>query len=66
MNLEMYTFEDGDGHTVEFTTQNFQEAKEYAITHSLKLIANTYEFSDSEVLADYTPPKKRRRPRRKK
>lgn len=65
MTLEMYTFEDADGHTVEFTTRDIEEAKRYARENKLKLIAQIFEWSESELVEDNTPPKKRRRPRRK-
>ena len=53
--IEQYTFEDANGHEYgSFTTFNITEAREYAQANKVRLVANTYEFSDSELVEDYT------------
>ena len=54
MGIRVYTFEQKDGTKPEFTTQDPNEAKKYAQDNGLKMIANDYEFSDSELVEDYT------------
>jgi len=38
----------------EFYTEDYEEAKGYAAEHRLMVIANSYEWADSEPLEDYT------------
>lgn len=56
--ITIYTFEDADGRPVEHAGQmtNPMEADGYGRIHRLKVIANEYEFNDSELIADYTQP----------
>jgi hypothetical protein len=62
MNIEIYCFEDADGNSVDyFTTQNIEAARRYAIDNGYALIARMFEYSDSELVEDYRPKKKRRR-----
>ena len=52
--IEVYVFEDKDGNPDGFSTQNAIEAKEYAERRSLVWYVNKYEFSDSELVQDFT------------
>jgi hypothetical protein len=57
MDIHLYTLEDKDGNEVicaggEF--DSFAEAKSAAQEHRARLIDNTYEWSDSEMVEDYT------------
>lgn len=54
MSIEVYVFEDKDGNLKEWQTQNRVEAKEYAQKWGLVWIAITYEYSDREVVQDFT------------
>jgi len=55
MDIEVYTFEDADGDAFgSWTTQDISEARHYAIRHRLRIIANVYEWTDSELVEDYT------------
>lgn len=53
MNIERYVFEDKDGNRDEFTTFDAKEAKEYAYDNEMLWLAETYEFSDSEIVKDF-------------
>ena len=55
MSIEVYVFEDKDGNPDGWQTQNGVEAKEYAQKWGLVWIALTYEYSDREVVQDFTP-----------
>jgi hypothetical protein len=53
--ITVYTVEGRDGKEVEsFSTQDYEEARTYAQQHSLRVIANEHEFSDSYPVDDYT------------
>lgn len=52
--LEVYSFEDVDGVEQTYITPDPTEAKAYARKYALKMIANVYEFVDSEVVEDNT------------
>jgi hypothetical protein len=55
MKLTVYAFEDGDGQEFgTFTTQDYPEAKSYAIRNGLRVVARNFEYSDTEYLDDYT------------
>ena len=55
MTLTVYTFKDAAGNEFgDFNTQDYDAAKEYAQRYRLLVIGNTYEWSDSEPLDDYT------------
>lgn len=55
MTIEVYSFQDADGDAAtDWTTQNVTEAKDYARTHGYRLIANIYEWVDSEMVEDHT------------
>lgn len=53
-SISLYSFEDADGVEPSFTTQDFREAQRYARENNLKLIDNTFEWADSEVVEDNT------------
>lgn len=61
--IEVYTFEDREGHEQSFTTQNPTEAAAHGERHGLRVISNRYEFSDSELAWDYTEAKGNAEPR---
>jgi len=54
-NIEVYTFEDKEGNESDYSTQDYQEAEEYAKEYGYMIIANIYEWQDSELVKDYTP-----------
>jgi hypothetical protein len=55
LELELYTFEDADGNSFgTFTTTDPSDARRYASEHGLRMVANTFIWSDSELAADYT------------
>lgn len=47
--------EDTEYPHTDFYTQDYEKAKRYAEDNRLLLIANTYEWADSELLEDYAP-----------
>ena len=56
----VYTFEAGPGVEMaypdaELWTRDYQEARKYAQEHGYRVIANEYEFEDSELIDDFTP-----------
>ena len=53
--ITVYTFEDERGREQGFMTQDWVEAKAYALEYQLLVIANEYEFSDSEPVLDARP-----------
>jgi len=51
----LYTFEDAQGYEWgSYSTSTWADANEYAMTYRLRVIENTFEWSDSELVADYT------------
>lgn len=55
MEIILYTFEDRDGQPVDFKSfHTFDEANDYAQVHALRLIQETYEYTDSVILHDFT------------
>ena len=50
--MEVYTFE-GEGADDTVMIRDLAEAREYARTNHLALVANTYEWVDDEVVEDY-------------
>ena len=52
--VERYLFEDAEGIEQGFATFDADEARHYAQQNNLRVIAHTYEWSDSEVVWDYT------------
>ena len=54
MDIEVYTFEDKDGHeTSSWSTQNPREAREYGQHNGYRVIANIFTFEDSELVWDF-------------
>jgi len=52
----VYAFEEGDDESAtEWTTVDYNEAREYAAGNGYSLIARTYEYTDSELIEDYRP-----------
>lgn len=56
MEVIVYTFEDSDGNEVSggFHTQNYADAKAYGLSGGYRVIANTFEWADSEMVDDFT------------
>jgi hypothetical protein len=52
--LTLYSFEDAEGNEDTYTTMDPNEAREFARENRLKMIAQTYEYSDSVVVEDFT------------
>ena len=52
--ISLYGFEDADGTPDTFTTQDLAEARERAAKYGLRLIAHTYEWTESEMIEDHT------------
>lgn len=53
--ITVYTFEDAQGAEDSYTTQNPREAQERGRKYGLRVIANEYEFADSETAWDFRP-----------
>ena len=53
--ITVYTFEADEGPGSDFSTQDADEARQYAYDHDLALIANEFEWSDSELVVDFRP-----------
>ena len=53
-NLELYSFEDANGSERGYWTTDAVRAREYAQQNGLRWIANIYEWTDSELVQDYT------------
>jgi hypothetical protein len=62
LRLDVYTLEAKAGAAAteypdsEFWTMDYQEAQAEAQDKKLRVIGNTYEWADSELLDDYTEP----------
>ena len=56
MDVIVYTFEDSDRNEVSggFYTQNYAEAKAYGLSVGCRVIANTFQWADSEIVDDFT------------
>lgn len=55
MTITVYTFEDAAGNEYGcWHTQDYEQAKAYARLGRLRIIANAFEWSDSEMLDDFT------------
>jgi hypothetical protein len=52
--ITVYTFEWRDGHVDSFTTQDPVKARERGEQYGFKVIANDFEFTDSELAWDFT------------
>jgi hypothetical protein len=51
--ITVYTFEDSEGGEDTFTTQKAIEAKDRGQRYGMRVIANDYEWTDSEVAWDF-------------
>jgi hypothetical protein len=51
----VYTFETKQGERREEWTRDYDEAVIFASEHQLMLIENEYEWSDSNLVGDFTP-----------
>ncbi len=60
MTITVYTFRDANDSEWAFHTQDYQAAKAYAQANGLLVIANEYEWADSEPVDDYRPKVRRR------
>lgn len=54
MELHLYTFLDASNTEASYSTQNYQDAEDYARRYRLEIIDNTFEWTDSETVVDYT------------
>jgi hypothetical protein len=54
VNVVIYTTEDANGGGDDFQSYDYEEAKSYARKYERRVIANTFEFSDSEMVDDFT------------
>jgi hypothetical protein len=53
--ITVYTFRDADNQEYgTYSTQDYAAAKAYAAEYRLRIIANEFEWADSEDLDDYT------------
>jgi len=52
--ITVYTFETADGAPMAYSMTDAAEAREHGRKFNLRVIANEYEFADSEVAWDYT------------
>lgn len=52
--ITQYTFETADGASDSFATFNATEARERGERYGMRVIANEYELTDSEVAWDFT------------
>lgn len=52
--ITVYTFENEQGVEQTFTTQNPIEAREHGKLYGFKVIANEFEFADSDLAWDFT------------
>ena len=55
MGVTLYTFEDGHGVEDTFTTFDAREAKDRGERDQMRVVANTYTFTNSETAWDFTP-----------
>jgi hypothetical protein len=55
--MHLYTYEDANGVVVGelLATADHRTATDVAARNRWRLIENTFEFSDSELVADFTP-----------
>lgn len=54
MTITVYRFENAQGCEQQWTTQNPTEAKEHAEKYGYKCFAMEFEYSDEEVVWDFT------------
>lgn len=51
--IEVYGFERSDGSTFSWTTLDPRAAQDFAARNHARVIANRYEFSDSEPVTEW-------------
>ena len=56
MTIELYAFEHADGTVDSFTTHDAEEAQDHARAHGLRWMAYSFEFTDSELVMDFSQP----------
>ncbi len=54
--IEVYVFEDAEGNIQDWSTTNPREAREHAQKYGFKWLARQYEYTDTELVCDYTKP----------
>ena len=54
--LTLFSFLDTAGVEQPFTTTDPETARTHAAQHGLLMLLNTYEFANSEPVADFTSP----------
>jgi len=59
VEVYVYSFEDRDGNEESFQTQDHDEAKRFAEKYKLKMLCNTFKWSERETVLDFTGGKKR-------
>ena len=52
--ITVYRFEDKNGREKSWTTTDVNEAQHHARFYGLKLLADNYEWQDTELVADYS------------
>ena len=52
--ITLYTFEDVDGTESTYTESDVDKAQMHARDFDLRVIANEYEWADSQVIFDFT------------
>jgi hypothetical protein len=52
--IDRYTLEDSEGNDQGYEFENYQEARDRAVTDHMKVICNEFEFSDSYLVEDFT------------
>ncbi len=53
-SVTLYSFEDANGTPMTYTTFNYRDAEETAQRNRWRIVAEEYEYSDSQIVADYT------------
>jgi hypothetical protein len=53
--ISLYTFYDETDTEDTYSTQNYAEADDYARRYARALVAQEYEWADSELIKDYRP-----------
>lgn len=55
MEVYVYSFRDSNGdEDGSYTTQDYEEAKKYAVRTKQMVICNEFEFADSYMVDDFT------------
>lgn len=51
--INVYSFEDNEGNEDGFTTEDYQEAVQYAAARKLLILDNEYEWQDASPVASF-------------